>query len=136
MTSFDHRLRPRGAMAITPYLTIINAAATIEFLKKAFNAIELSVINLADGKIRHAELMIDDSMIMLSDATEKYPAMPGMYYLYVADVDVAYQHALTAGAISLIPPTDQMYGDRTAGLQDPGNNQWWLASPIKAAVNR
>ena len=63
MTSYDHSLRPQGAMAITPYLTIANAVATIEFLKKAFNAIELSVMKLTDGKIRHAELMIDDSMI-------------------------------------------------------------------------
>jgi PhnB protein len=136
MTSYDHSLRPKGAMAITPYLTIANAAATIEFLKKAFNATELSVTRLDDGKIRHAELMIDDSMIMLSDATEKYPPMPGMYYLYVADIDAAYHAALDAGAISLTPPTDQIYGDRTAGLQDPGKNQWWLASPIKAAANR
>jgi PhnB protein len=134
MTSYDHSLRPQGAMAITPYLTIANAVATIEFLKKAFNAIELSVMKLTDGKIRHAELMIDDSMIMLSDATEKYPPMPGMYYLYVADVDTAYQTALDAGAISLTPPTDQPYGDRTAGVKDPGDNQWWLASPSKTTT--
>lgn len=133
MIEYDHSLRPQGAMAITPYLTITNAASTLEFLKKAFNAIELSVMKLDDGKIRHAELMIDDSMIMMADASEKYPAMPGMYYLYVANVDKAYQAALDAGAISLAPPTNQAYGDRTAGLQDPGNNQWWLASPTKNA---
>lgn len=131
MTQYDHSKRPQGAAAIIPYLTVNNATATLAFLKQAFDAQELYITTLDDGSIRHAELMIDDSMIMMANANEQYPAMPGMYYLYVADVDATYQKALAAGGVSIKTPTNQEYGDRTAGIKDPSDNQWWLAAPTK-----
>jgi hypothetical protein len=36
--------------------------------------------------------------------------------------------ALQAGATSLMEPTDQFYGDRSAGVQDQVGNQWWIAT--------
>ena len=57
--------------------------------------------------------------------------MPGMLYLYVDDVDLTYQRALDAGATSQQPPTDQFYGDRSAGVKDPCGNLWWIATHIE-----
>jgi uncharacterized glyoxalase superfamily protein PhnB len=54
--------------------------------------------------------------------------MPGSIYLYVHNTDAVYQRALQAGATSLTEPADQFYGDRTAGVQDPVGNRWWIAT--------
>ena len=51
-----------------------------------------------DGMIMHATLKIGDSMVMISDASEHAKAMPVMLYLYVPNVDAAYQRAIKAGA--------------------------------------
>ena len=32
---------------------------------------------------------------------------------------------------SLREPTDEFYGDRSAGLEDSQGNQWWLATHIE-----
>jgi len=42
-----------------------------------------------------------------------------------------YEQALRAGAKSLMPPADQPYGDRSAGVTDPFGNQWFIATHIK-----
>ena len=57
--------------------------------------------------------------------------MPGMIYLYVPDVAAVYRAALDAGGKSLREPADQFYGDRTAAVEDPCGNQWYLATHIE-----
>jgi len=50
--------------------------------------------------------------------------------MYVEDVDALYERALKAGAVSVLPPTDQPYGDRNAWVRDPFDNMWYLATTI------
>ncbi|HEY5867304.1 MAG TPA: VOC family protein, partial [Candidatus Tectomicrobia bacterium] len=42
--------------------------------------------------------------------------------------DAVYQRALQAGATSTMEPTDQFWGDRNAGVEDPAGNRWWIAT--------
>mgnify|MGYP003434910690 CR=1 FL=1 len=132
MATFDQQKRPQGYAAITPYLLVDNASATMEFLKQVFEAKVTSENRLANGKIRHAELQIDDTKLMLADTTEAFPAMPSMLYVYVADVDATNQKALAHGAKAITAPENEEYGDRTAGVKDPCGNQWWFASKIRS----
>jgi uncharacterized glyoxalase superfamily protein PhnB len=67
-------------------------------------------------------------MVMISDASEHAKAMPVMLYLYVPDVDAAYQRAIKAGATSIMEPADQFYGDRSGGVKDPAGNSWYVAT--------
>ena len=85
----------------------------------------------ADGAIRHGEVEIGDSRVMLADATNESPAVPAMLHLYVEDVDAVYRAALEAGAESVREPTDQFYGDRMAGVNDAFGNQWWIATHVE-----
>lgn len=39
--------------------------------------------------------------------------------------------AVQAGGTSLREPTDEFYGDRSAGVSDACGNQWWLATHIE-----
>lgn len=70
-------------------------------------------------------------MIEMGKANGPYQPMPTAFYLYVEDADALYERALHAGATSLWPPTDQPYGDRNGGVQDPFGNQWFPSTRIK-----
>jgi PhnB protein len=81
--------------------------------------------------VMHASLRIGDSMLMLSDARDTWPAQPTGIYLYVPNVDELYQQAMQAGAESIRAPRDEFYGDRMAGIKDPSGNTWWIATHIE-----
>ena len=57
---------PTGYHTITPYLVMDDATKAIEFYKKVFGATERMRLPMGN-RIGHAELMIGDSLIMLSD---------------------------------------------------------------------
>jgi PhnB protein len=124
---------PEGYHSVTPYLAVDGADKLLEFLKQAFGAEEIFSMSTSDGKIGHAEVRIGDSVVMLAEAptTAQGSAMPGMIHLYLDDADEAYRRALEAGAVSLREPTDQFYGDRTGGVEDPVGNHWWLATHVE-----
>lgn len=127
MTSVKHI--PDGYHAITPYLVVQGAEKLIDFVKQAFDAKEIERMSMPDGKIGHAEVRIDDSIVMMGDAREEtWKAMPSSVYLYVTDCDTVYKRALEAGALSLMEPRDQFYGDRTGGIKDPVGNHWFIAT--------
>jgi PhnB protein len=121
-----------GFHTVTPYLTVREAAQLIDFAKAAFGATELYRGTGSAGGI-HAELKIGDSIVMiggyagLSDDDVKTAAI----YLYVPDVDAVYQRAVEAGGASILEPTDQPYGDRSAYVKDPFGNVWYIATHTK-----
>lgn len=128
---------PEGFHTITPSLVVRDAAAAIDFYKKALNAQELSRMKTPDGKIGHAELKIGDSIIFLND---EYPNMgnckspqtlggtTGILHLYVPDVDVAFNQAIAAGGKATMPVADMFWGDRYGTFVDPFGLSWGLAT--------
>jgi PhnB protein len=122
---------PEGYHSVTPYLVVPGAGRLIEFLKEAFKAEEVERMSQPDGTVLHAEVRIGDSIIMMGEASDKFPAMPAAIYLYVPDVDAVYKRALAAGAASTMEPANQFYGDRNAGVKDPSGNLWWIATHVE-----
>ena len=127
---------PDGKSAPTPYLTVRDGAAAINFYKDIFGAVETLRIQEDSGRIGHAELTIGQGGIMLSD---EYPEMdvrgpetlggtPVTLHLYVEDVDATVARAVTAGAKVLRPIADQFYGDRAGKIVDPFGHQWFLST--------
>lgn len=125
------KYRPEGYHTVTPYLVVRDAEGLMKFVKQVFHAEEVERMEHADGRIRHAELRIGDSIIMLGEALDDSARMPAMLYLYLEDITPVYQRALAAGARSLREPTDEFYGDRSAAVEDRFGNQWWLATHIE-----
>lgn len=122
---------PDGFRTVTPFIMVNGADRVIEFAQRAFDAKQLQRLDHDDGTVWHAQLQIGDSMIMIGDVQDKYPAMPCSIYLYLPDVDAAYRQALEAGGEEVIAPADQFYGDRSGGVRDATGNIWWLATHIE-----
>ena len=119
---------PDGYHTVTPYLVVQGAANLIEFLKQAFEAVEIRRVLHPEGSIMNAEVRIGDSVVMVSEARGEFKPMPSSIYLYVEDTDATYKRALQAGGISMMEPEDQFYGDRNAGVKDLNGNHWWIAT--------
>jgi PhnB protein len=130
---------PDGYHNVTPYLIVNDAAAAIEFYKKAFGATELMRMPKPNGKIGHAEIKIGDSPIMLADEAPEMGARsprtfggsPVSIFLYVDDVDTTFARAVDGGAKVQRPLADQFYGDRTGGVEDPFGHVWYIATHVK-----
>ena len=130
---------PAGYHTVTPYLIIKNAAAAIEFYKKAFNAIEMARMPAPNGMIGHAELKIGDSMIMLADefpemdakGPETFGGSPMSIMLYVEEADKIFQQAIDAGAKILRPLENKFYGDRSGQITDPFGYVWSIATHVE-----
>jgi len=122
---------PDGYHTVTPYLVVPDVAKLLEFLKQAFDARPSQPHAEADGTIRHAEVRIGDSMIMIGQGGPEYPPMPAMLYLYVEDVDAVYKRAIAAGGVAVQEVRDQFYGDRSGGVKDAFGNQWWVATHVE-----
>jgi uncharacterized glyoxalase superfamily protein PhnB len=118
-----------GFHTLTPYLVVRGAAEVLEFARQAFRAQEMLRVKRPDESIMHAEFRVGDSIIEIGDANEQFPPLPATIHLKVEDVDAVYECALAAGGVSLYPPTDQEYGERDGGVQDPGGNHWYIGSP-------
>jgi PhnB protein len=130
---------PDGYPRVTPYLCVEGASAAIEFYREVLGATERMRMPAPDGKIGHAELQVGDSVIMLSD---EYPEMgmrgpravggtPVTLFVYVEDVDAAFERALSSGATALRPVEDQFYGDRAGQFEDPFGHRWSVATHVE-----
>ena len=110
--------------SVTPYLLAHDVRGYIEFLVRAFGAVEEVVVDHGGGAIPYARARIGDAAVEFGTADP----MPGAYFLYVADPDAVYEQALAAGATSLAPPADRPSG-RIAFVEDPVGNHWYIARP-------
>jgi PhnB protein len=125
---------PVGYHSITPYISVKNAQAAIDFYKNAFGARETGRITMPDGSIGHAEIEIGDSKIMIAEENAQWGNLspqtiggsPVSICLYVDDVDTVFAKAIEAGAkvTGEMEVTDQFYGDRTGSLTDPFGHKW------------
>ncbi len=122
---------PAGYPAVCPNLVVANAPALIHFLSTAFDAVERVRNTNPDGSIAHAELLIRESVIFVSDAPRSDEATRSSLHLYDTDVDAVYERAIAAGATADGPPANQFWGDRTVNLFDPAGNRWWVSTHVE-----
>jgi PhnB protein len=62
--------KPEGYTSVSPYLIVAGAEGTIGFLRQVFDAVELRRFEAEGGAIRHAEVRIGDTVVMLADGAE------------------------------------------------------------------
>ncbi|MDN8011072.1 glyoxalase/bleomycin resistance/extradiol dioxygenase family protein [Burkholderia multivorans] len=134
--------RPADVPWLTPYLTVRNARASIDFFQAAFGFALRDVLD-EDGAIMHVEMVYRGQLIVMFapegafGSTARTPKSanaiaPQSFYLYVDDVDATWQRAVDAGAKSLTAPQDQFWGDRFAQIEDLDGYRWALARRLEA----
>jgi PhnB protein len=121
--------KPEGYNAISPYFVVEGAQRLIDLLKDVFEAKELRRYDLEDGSIMHAEMGIDDSVIMLGDKPEKFEATRMLVHVYVPDVAQTWEKAMKAGCLPLeAPKTKEGDPDHRGSFQDFAGNVWSIAT--------
>jgi PhnB protein len=122
--------KPEGYTSVSPYLIVDGAARTIDFLTKALGAVELRRFPAPGGKLMHAEVRIDDTVVMLADGADGWPPVATHVHIYVPDVDEAYRRALAAGATAVQAPVKKDDDDKRGGVKDAGGTTWWLSTKV------
>ena len=97
---------PDGYHTVTPYITVSDGAAALEFYEKALGATVVMRFDTPDGRVAHAEIQIGDSKVMLGGECpvmgNKSPlslgGTTGGLCVYVEDCDALFDRALGAGA--------------------------------------
>src|SRR5262245_13263442 len=128
---------PNGYHTITPSFIFKDSAKAIEFYKKAFGAEVLDLFPNPAGKgTMHAALKIGTSVVMRGDempggescvkSAETLGACPISLYVYVPNVDTAFQQAVAAGGEVTMPVSDAFWGDRVGQIKDPFGYQWMI----------
>jgi uncharacterized glyoxalase superfamily protein PhnB len=137
--------QPAWPPALTPYITVSDARRAIDWYVEVFGAHRRGPDHVnADGTIGHAEIGIDDAVLMLSERSDLWPDVPvaapdnpttfsHSLHLQVQDVDGTTERARRNGASVERPPADQPYG-RGAVIVDPFGHRWHLLRPPAGAT--
>jgi len=132
---------------ITPYITVHDGAAALEWYVAGFGATETVRYVGDDGRLGHAEFLLHGATVMLSDAypemgvvaANSYEGSSCALHVDVADCDAAHDLAVEYGATSMMVPGDQPHGARTCTIMDPFGHRWMfshqISSPTNAEIN-
>jgi len=120
-------------------LTCRDSGAALDFYVSAFGAKELFRMPSPDGCIAHAEFMIGNSLIYMSDAAPEMSAFAMeagaqsscSFTIEVENCDEAFEKAKAAGAEVISEPADQFYGVRDAQVRDPEGYRWYLGQKLE-----
>jgi|SRR6478752_8077945 len=121
-----------------PHLFLDGAAEAISFYEKAFGADELFRLPDDGRPIVHAEMVVEGSVFMLSDAHDDFhsPLTLGgasvAIHLFVADLDAVHRQSVAIGADELQAPQNMDYGLRSSIVRDPYGHVWVLLATLPA----
>ncbi len=129
---------PEGYNAVIPALAFKGADAAIKWYKNVLGAKEKMRFDNPDGSVAHAEITIDDNVIMLSEENLQYNKSPKTLNgnsvnlcVYVPDVDATIKKAVDNKAKLIKSAEDQFYGDRSGRIEDPFGYLWIISTHVK-----
>jgi len=129
---------PKGYNAVIPALAFKGANTALKWYLNVFNAREKMRMDAPDGTIAHAEITIDNNVIMISEENSQYNSTPKTLggnsinlCVYVPDVDAVIKKGVANGARLIAEPKDEFYGDRSGRFEDPFGYVWIVSTHIK-----
>lgn len=131
--------RPKGLSSAVSYQ---DPKAAYRWLEAAFGFEPLFVILDGDGNLAHSEMSYGNSVVMVgsewSDELRSPRSMGGKntqcVHVQLAqgeDIDAHCAHARAAGAVILMEPTTQFYGDRAYRAKDPEGHIWSFSVTVQ-----
>lgn len=128
----DRNFKPDGYNSLSPYFVVNGAQRFVDLIKNLFNATELRRYDRPDGTIMHVELRIDDTVIMVGDSSEQFPANHLLIHVYVPDVDEVFSRALELECVPVEEPKEREGDpDRRGTFKDFAGNIWSVATQGK-----
>lgn len=123
--------KPNGYPSLSPYLVVYNVPKMLTLLNGLFNAKILRRYDMEDGSIMHAELQLDDSVLMIGEASEAFPPIRQLLHVYVPDVDRVYDQAIQLGCTELEKPNKRDGDpDRRGSFKDFSGNVWSVSTQL------
>ena len=121
--------KPAGYPSISPYLICKDPDSLIKFLGDAFGGLLLRRFDRPDGSLMHAEVRIEDSVIMIGGGTTDFQSCDVHIHLYVKDAVSSFHRAIAAGAtIVQEPQRKRDDDDLRGGVMDASGTTWWIAT--------
>lgn len=118
--------KPEGHNSLSPYLIIDDATVTLDFIKAVFDADPELIVRGEDGSIAHAEIRIDDTILMVGQFKDSGSA--GHVHVYVPDVQHSFELARKAGGKVVQEPIQKDDSDLRGGIVDASGTTWWLST--------
>lgn len=124
--------KPTGYNSLSPYFIVQDSERWIELLKDVFGAEVKRRFDRGDGTLMHGEVQIDDSVVMVSEATEQYPANRFLLHVYVPDAIATYEAALKAGCKPIQAPKKlDSDPDLRGQFEDFAGNVWAVGTQME-----
>jgi len=125
--------RREGFKTVTPFIFVPQPDKLLDFLEMAFGA-EVTHRGPAPRGGFHGEARLGQAMLMVGggDMAVGREMRASLHY-FVDDVDAAYRRAIAAGGKVMGEagePADRPYGERSAFVEDPFGNQWFIAKHL------
>jgi uncharacterized glyoxalase superfamily protein PhnB len=120
---------------LIPVIPYEDIRAAHDFLVSALGFTSAGVVEDDTGQVVHAEVRAGERRIWLHAVSGglSTPRLTGSasagVVIHVADVDAHFAHAKASGATIVREPTDEDYGQREYGVQDPEGHSWYIATP-------
>lgn len=118
--------KPAGHNSLSPYLIVDDAQVTLDFIEAVFGMEPETVHRTSDGAIGHAEIRIDDTIVMVGQM--RGGATGAHVHVYVPDVDESFARARASGGKVVQEPVQKGDADKRGGITDPSGITWWLAT--------
>jgi PhnB protein len=124
-----HSYKPENYNSVSPYMIVEGIEKLISLLSTVFDITTERRFDNPDGSIMHIEIRLDDSIIMMGEASDEFPANQHLIHVYVPDVDKTYQKALDAGCEPVEPPSERDGDpDRRGSFKDFAKNIWAIST--------
>ena len=84
-------LIPQGFSVVTPYIFAENTEQHVKFLQSALSGVQIGRSKRPDGRIANCHVRFASSIIMISEASARFPASKAAFYLFVENADTAME---------------------------------------------
>ncbi|MFJ4688781.1 VOC family protein [Streptomyces sp. NPDC091377] len=125
---------PQGYTAVSPWVVTDDTGAFLDFVAQAFGGVELARVTTEDGLIGHAEIRVEDTVVLAFDRRADWPVMPSLLNVYVPDADAAMARAVAAGGRIVTEVMDDAFGFRGGRVKDPFGNIWWVSTLVEVVA--
>jgi uncharacterized glyoxalase superfamily protein PhnB len=121
--------KPGDYPSMSPYLICSDGDGLIAFVEQAFGGKLRRRFNRPDGSLMHAEVQIDDSVLMIGGGATSARQMAPHIHIYVPNAKEVFDRAVAAGGTVVQEPLRKQDDDDLRGsVQDASGTTWWIAS--------